>query len=380
MIRTFTLLASVLLFAGCAHQLSGSGPSLGDLDAATVASTGPVQVVNIDAAVASRLQAQRRSQSFADGLKAEGRFSEIGLGDTIEVTIWEAPPATLFGGAAVDVRAPSTTRGTQFPEQVVDRAGQISVPFAGRIQVAGLSPQAVEAQIIQRLKGKANQPEVLVRVLRNASSTVTVVGEVANSIRVPLTPSGERLLDVLAAAGGVRQSVNKTTLQITRGRTAIAMSLDTVIRDPDQNVRLQAGDVVTALTQPYSFTALGATGRNEEIAFEAQGLSLAQALARAGGLNDSRASARGVFLFRFESAQALDWPKSPVASTPDGQVPVVYRIDLTDPASFFVMQNFMINHRDVLYVSNAPAAELQKFLNLIFSIAYPVLTTISVTR
>lgn len=368
------------LLAGCAHQLPGSGPSLAAIESGFAASAGLVQVVNIDAAVAQRLQQQRRSESFADSLKAGRSVGDIGLGDTVEVTIWEAPPATLFGGGPVDVRAPSTSRGTLLPEQVVDRNGQINVPFAGRLPVAGMSPQAVESQIIQRLKGKANQPEVLVRVLRNSSSTVTVVGEVSNSQRVPLSSSGERLLDVLAATGGVRQPVNKTTLQITRGRTTVAMSLDAVIRDPDQNVLLHAGDVVTALTQPYSFTALGATGRNEEISFEAQGLSLAQALARAGGLNDARASARGVFLFRFEPAKALDWPNSPAAVTPDGQVPVVYRIDLTDPGSFFVMQNFMMSHRDVLYVSNAPAAELQKFLNLIFSIAYPVLTTISVAR
>jgi polysaccharide biosynthesis/export protein len=59
---------------------------------------------------------------------------------------------------------------------------------------------------------------------------------------------------------------------------------------------------------------------------------------------------------------------------------VVYRIDLTDPRSFFVMQSFPISNKDVLYVSNAPAAELQKFLNLVFLVAYPVLNTIQLTR
>ena len=61
-------------------------------------------------------------------------------------------------------------------------------------------------------------------------------------------------------------------------------------------------------------------------------------------------------------------------------VPVVYRIDLRNPASFFVMQSFAINNKDILYVSNAPAAELQKFLNIVFSVAYPVLNVIQVTK
>ena len=61
-------------------------------------------------------------------------------------------------------------------------------------------------------------------------------------------------------------------------------------------------------------------------------------------------------------------------------MPVVYRLDLRDPTSFFVMQSFPINDRDIVYVSNAPAAELQKFLNLVFSIAYPVLNAVNATK
>jgi polysaccharide biosynthesis/export protein len=254
------------------------------------------------------------------------------------------------------------------------------VPFAGKVPAAGRKVAEIEAEIVQRLAGKSHQPEVLIRRTRNRSATVTVVGEVATSVNLPLTPSGERLLDALAAAGGVRQPVSKTTLQITRGSQYLALPLDAVIRDPRQNVLLQPGDVVTAMFQPLSFTALGATGKNEEINFEAQGITLAQALARAGGLVDSRSDAQGVFIFRFEPESALSWPRQPVATTPDGLVPVVYRLDLKKPSSFFVMQSFAINNKDIVYVSNAPAAELQKFLNLVFSVAYPVLTTIQVTK
>jgi polysaccharide export outer membrane protein len=197
---------------------------------------------------------------------------------------------------------------------------------------------------------------------------------------MPLTPGGERLLDALAASGGVRQPVNKMTIQVTRGDSVQSMPLEMVIRDPRQNITLQPGDVVTALHQPSSFTLLGATGKNEEINFEAQGISLAQALARGGGLQDTRANAQGVFVFRLESADALDWPSKPVQTTPDGKVPVIYRADLNDPAIFFVAQSFPVNNRDVLYVANAPAAELQKFLNLISSTLNPALNLFYVTK
>jgi len=259
---------------------------------------------------------------------------------------------------------------TTFPEQMVSFEGAINIPFAGMVPAAGKSPQQIEAEVARRLQGKANQPQVLVRVTRNATSNVTVVGEVSQSVRMPLTAKGERLLDAVAAAGGVRQPVGKMTVQVTRGDVVQAMALDTVIQDPKQNIVLQPGDVVTALFQPLSFTALGATGKNEEVFFEAQGITLAQALARSGGLQDSRADARGVFIFRYEEPLVLGVAGENLPLTQDGKVPVIYRVDLKDPRSFFVAQGFPIRNKDVMYVSNAPAAELQKFMNILTSVVF----------
>jgi polysaccharide export outer membrane protein len=363
--------------------MPASGPSTVQVqESAAKPGTEAVQVVDIDDRVSRQLASQHNTHQFSDVLGATRTAPYvIGAGDSLEVNIWEAPPATLFGGGGIDIRTGlSMARPTTLPEQVVDSQGMISVPFVGRVQAAGRSPQAIESDVATRLRGKANQPEVMVRVLRNASSVVTVVGEVATSVRMPLTPTGERLLDALAAAGGVRHPVDKTTVQVTRGNAYHSLPLDVVIRDPRQNVPLMPGDVIAALFEPLSFTALGATGKNEEVQFEAQGISLAQALARSGGLIDARSDARGVFIFRFEQGNALDWPTQPVHTRPDGLVPVVYRLDLRDPNSFFVMQNFAMNNKDILYVSNAPAAELQKFLNLIFSVVYPTATLINVTR
>lgn len=340
-----------------------------------------IQLVEVNDAIARKLLAGRRQVLFSDSFAEVPKTGfVVGAGDVVEVSVWEAPPALLFGAGGMDARAAAVpTRVTSFPEQMVNSDGAVNMPFAGQVPAAGRTPQQIEAEVVRRLQGKANQPQVLVRVIRNMSSNVTVVGEVAASTRMPLTARGERLLDALAAAGGVRQPVNKMTLQVTRGNQVQALPLDIIIRDPKQNIVLMAGDVVTALHQPLSYTVLGATGKNEELSFEAQGISLTQALARAGGLQDARADARGVFVFRFEEANALEWT-SRVVTTPDGKVPVIYQIDLKDAASFFVAQSFPVNHRDVLFVSNAPAAELQKFLNIVTSIAAPVLGVINVTR
>lgn len=362
--------ASVHLLAGCS-LLPASGPTLHTMEAQY--GNPAIQVVDVDGATAQQLKAREHHPSFSDSLGGAPSANPnlIGAGDALEVNIWEAPPATLFGEGMRDGRAPSTAHGTTLPEQVVDGEGRISVPFLGHIHVAGSTAAEVEDRIVAALKGKANQPQVLVRRTRNQSASVTVVGEVTTSLRMPLTPGEDRVLDALAAAGGVRQATGKTTLQLTRGDRYVSLPLDTVIRDPRQNVPLRPGDVLTAMVQPFSFTALGATGKNDEISFETQGINLAQALARAGGLNDLRSAPQGAFVFRFEPADALNWPHSPVSTTREGLVPVVYRFDLRDPANLFVMQNFGMRNHDLLYVSNAPLSELQKFLNLLATAFYP---------
>ena len=67
-------------------------------------------------------------------------------------------------------------------------------------------------------------------------------------------------------------------------------------------------------------------------------------------------------------------------TTPEGYVPVIYRVNLKDPRSFFVAQSFTIRNKDMLYIANAPAAELQKFLNLLVSTVYPVEGAVVLTR
>jgi polysaccharide export outer membrane protein len=130
--------------------------------------------------------------------------------------------------------------------------------------------------------------------------------------------------------------------------------------------------VITAYFQPYSFTALGATGQNQEIPFEAQGISLVQALARVGGVQDNRADARGVFIFRFEEPDAVPEQAKGGIKTAENKVPVIYRMNLTDGSAFLTAQNFAVKNKDVLYVSNASSVELQKFLNILVSAVYPI--------
>ena len=375
------LLSSLLLglyclfLFGCGSFLPSSGPRSSTIkDAGDSKRMEGIHVVELDSKTLARFLQAQQKQGFADAFAAYGTIGHpIGKGDVLAVAIWEVAPA-LFGGSLDPRGSNAAANGTFLPEQMVDEHGTITIPFVGPVKAAGLTIEELQHSIAASLEGKANQPQVLVKMVRSVSAGVTVVGEVSSSVRMPLTARGECLLDAIAAAGGTRHPVEKMTVQLTRDGQAKSMACEHILRDPRQNIRLKSNDVVTLFYKPHSFTALGATGRNEEVDFEATGISLAQALGRVGGLQENSANARGVFLFRFESPAVLAdaIPGSEREVKAKKSIPVVYRIDMKDPASFFLAQQFTMQDKDILFVAHASSADLKKFLGLLVSVVYPI--------
>lgn len=370
--------------------LPGSGAIRGDITAADAnnISSDPnaptVQLVEINENVLRQInQSQKRSEFAKLFAQAPANLNVVGPGDVLEVNIWEASPAMLFGSsssASLSIVNASSSKATTLPDQMVNLDGTISIPFVGSIKASGKTTQAISKEITTALQGKANFPQVMVRMTRNTTSAITVVGEVTNSQLIPLTPKQEKLLDAIATSGGLKQPINKITIQLARNGQVHSMPLESVIKDPKQNIPLASGDVITAYFQPFSFTALGATGQNQEITFEAQGISLVQALGRVGGLQDNRSDARGVFIFRFEEPEAVLEQQRDGIRTADNKVPVIYRMNLTDGSAFLTAQNFPIKNKDVLYVSNASSVELQKFLNILVSAVYPIVNVGNIAK
>ena len=380
LVSAAVLVIGALAVSACS-VVPSSGPNARKIESSSgeLARHG-IELIDLNASVTAQLETREAAVSFANTFASGyvGRDQVFGSGDVIEVIIWEAAPAALFGTNVATDGATSIQTGsreTPLPTQVVNASGNIFVPFIGAVRVAGRTATEVEQEITRRLAGTANHPQVLVRTSQNATSTATVLSDAGSSVRVPLTPKGETVLDALSAAGGAHGPIGKISVQLTRGGVVQTMPLESVLRDPSQNVKLHGGDIVALLSMPYSFTALGATGKNEEISFEAKGISLTQALGRTGGLNDSRSDPKGVFIFRQEGKVAADGAGR--TSNGGGAAPVIYRVDMTNPASFFLANKFMMRNGDIMYVANSPIADLQKFLNIVFSVAYPVTNAVT---
>ncbi|APB98185.1 polysaccharide biosynthesis/export family protein [Polynucleobacter asymbioticus] len=377
---------TALLLQGCAGYLPSAGASRSQVEAVAplAPDNSPVKIIPVTNAIANQVKNSQNSLSFRSKIAPKGQPANlIHSGDTLQVLIWEAYPPILFrqssysntistAPASVTI-SPTVSQASGIPAQTVNQQGEITIPFIGRINVAGKSISQIENTIVKNLQGRANDPQVIVQNVGNTSSLATIIGEVNQSMQMPLTPKGERILDAVASAGGLKNPVNKTTIQIARQGEIQSLAMEAIIQDPKQNIVLQPGDVITAYFQPLSFTALGATGQaNNEIMFEATGITLSQAMGRIGGLNDMRSDSMGVYIFRFEDPKTVVTRESPtVGVNAEGKVPVIYQFDMNKPETYFAAQNFPMKNKDVVYVSTASSVELMKFLSIITSVFSP---------
>ena len=164
---------------------------------------------------------------------------------------------------------------------------------------------------------------------------------------------------------------------VSRGQTSWRAPWTAVTTRFDQNVRLAPGDRVSLEYRPRRYSVMGALGAVSQAEMGPGPLTLAAALARAGGPNPDTADARSVLVFRFESpmvARALGLSQPP---SPRG-VPVVYRLDLSGPNGLFVASDFEIRPDDLVFVPRAGSTELREFFELVQSVTR-VVYDVSVT-
>jgi polysaccharide export outer membrane protein len=369
----FAALFGAALLSGCS-LLPGSGPSGDSMVEAAVSATPSFVGVEIDEFSLDVL-ARRREPSLRGsfGDHRAPATQPIGVGDALQITVWEAAGGGLFSSGGGDRTSPGS-RSATIPEQTVGRDGSVTVPYAGRIEVAGRSQQEVEAIIVERLRGKAIEPQALVTVTRNVSNMATVTGEVSQGARVPLTLRGDKVMDVIASAGGFRTPVHETFVSLTRGDRTARVPLGALLATPRENIYVRPGDVVTVEHTPQTFTVAGATGTNSVLEFGARSLTLEEAIGKAGGIEDQRADPSGLFVLRYEpSAIVSQFPTTPPELAARPQVPVAYHLDMRDPKALFAARRFAMRDKDILFVSNAGLTEAGKVLKLVSMLTQPAI-------
>lgn len=363
--RSLLTLTMVAVLGGCS-TLPRDGPSGRAVERGAAGSNaaGGYTIVDLDYAASERIKAAPPVflGTLAGG-GAEGVGGLIGPGDTLAISIFE-PSGSLFGGGGGSTPNGVRSGNQSLPPITVDRGGSVTIPFAGAVRVAGLSSTEAAAAIRRALIGKVGNPQVVVSIGANAFNTVTVLGEVRQPGRAPLSTNADTILDVIAAVGGSPRPPEDVLVTIQRdGQTFIA-PLTAVTTSFGENIRLARGDQINLIYRPRRFSTFGALGAVAQVDMAAGPLTLAGALSRVGGLDTNSANARSVLVFRFERPEVAEALGVAQPTTIRG-VPVVYRLNLEEATGFFTAGNFQIQPEDIVYVPRSSSAELGKFFTLV---------------
>jgi polysaccharide export outer membrane protein len=294
----------------------------------------------------------------------------IGIGDIVTVTIFEAASGGLFIPREAGSRSGNFV---DIPRQQVDQSGSITVPYAGTIRVAGMTARGVSGIIRDRIKDRAIDPQAVVSVVEQRGNQISVLGDVSAPLRFAVDPGGIRLLGAIARAGGPRSPSYETVVTVKRNSRIARQMLSDVIKRPSDDIFLSPGDVIYLSKEPRFFLVFGSTPspgsiggtNNRRFSFENDRMTLAEAIAKAGGLDGSRANSKAVYVLRAESRTLLQRGGIDTSMMAGERVPTVYSVDFSKPDGLFLANSFQVRDRDVIFVSEAPTIEVIKMLNVI---------------
>jgi polysaccharide export outer membrane protein len=362
-----------LAIAGCllgAAALGGcgfipmSGPASSDVQSQNSA-TLPFAVVKLDSNVVQALQ--KYEPKDLPGVFAESpppARIRFGIGDIVSVTIFEAAAGGLYVPLEAGVRPGNYVN---LPDQPIDNDGTISVPYAGMIQAAGRTNAQVQEDILQRIKKRAIDPQVVVTASQQRSSLISVFGEVRTPVRFPMPASGaqDRITDAITRAGGISGAGWETWVVLERGGKRATVPFANLVYWPSNNIFVLPGDRIYLYREPMKFLAFGATGQQGEFNFDAWRISLAQAVAKAGGLLDFQADPGSVFLYRREPRAVAEQLGVDCSRFGGDFIPIVLKVSFQDPAGYFLATKVQMRPFDVIYVANAPQVDATKVLNFV---------------
>jgi polysaccharide export outer membrane protein len=353
--------------AGCMPQAGPSPQALFKTGNAT--DTSPFLLVKATPQVVKTIGS--RAVSGFSGIKdnASSPRVTLGIGDVVTVTIFESSAGGLFIPNQSGSRPGNFV---QLPDQNVDNSGNITVPYAGAIKAAGRSIPDIQDEIVARLRDRALEPQVVITLKDQKSTQVSVLGEVNGAGRFPINPAGDRLLDAIARAGGPKYPNYETNVSLQRKGREATISMNELVRDPGNNLYVRGGDIIVLSREARTYVVFGAALEEGRYDFEAEKMTVSDALGKARGLLDSRADPSDVFVYRLEDKQLLTRAGYDTSRFPGDRVPTIYSINLRDPNGYFLTSNFDIEDKDVLYIANAPIANVAKVFTIVRSGAQTV--------
>ncbi len=349
LMRGVATAAALSILVACG--LPRSGPNKSEIFSGSVLKEGDAFVLAVDDRV-NQIAGVTPSLGFSSAFVGAGlsNTDTIRPGDVLGLTVWENVDNGLLVGNGLN--------DATINEVQVDANGDIFVPYAGAIHAAGKSATQVRQIIADFLAQQTPDPQVIVRRLAGDGASVSVAGSVGAQGVYPIDQSTRTLAAMLAHAGGVTVRPDIAKITVVRGnQTGVAWFKD-LYDNPAMDIALRGGDKVMVERDTRTFTALGATGTQNRVAFESQTITAIEAIAQVGGLSSNMADPTGVFVLRNEPEEIARQLVGD--NTLIGTQRMIYVLDLTQPNGMFMARDFAIRDGDTVYVTEAPFVQFNK--------------------
>lgn len=353
--RLFQFAATILLgfaVSGCAGILPSTGPTKPAIRKGDVSRGGNAFILDVDNYVAEAANFALRTGFSAEFVNA-GAFTTdtIRAGDVLVLSVYENVEAGILGTAGV----PSNLQELQ-----VDSAGNIFVPYAGRIRAAGRSTESLRRILTNALASQTPDPQVIVRRAAGDGSSVSVIGSNAQGI-YPIKRGASHLSQMIAQAGGVTSDPENTRVTVVRGQRSGSVWLADLYRSSSQDIHVRPNDRIVIQEDKRRFTVLGALSGQGLATFPKPSMSAIEAIAYAGGLSNLSSDPTGIFVLRDEMPSVAN----SVLRRNDLSSParIAYVINLTRVNGMFIARDFEIRDGDTVFVTEAPYSQFSKILS-----------------
>lgn len=318
-----------------------------------VEATTELDYIPINSTVVSNLKIRVKEHPVADAqleTLIEDYTYKIAAGDVLTITVWEHPELTIPAGSFRS----AAESGTE-----VKTDGTIFYPYAGQLEVSGLTTSEVSAVLRSQLGSVIRNPQVDVRVADFKSKKVFLSGAVNQAGSLPITNVPLTLVDAIDDLGGLAADADWETVYLTRNGVRQVISLRDIYEKGELsgNLLLQDQDVIHIPRNDASKVfVMGEVNRPGSLFVSRNGTSLAEALAESSGINESKADGRGVYVLRNTGIDKDD------AGYPVYKAQV-YHLNAASAVGFMLADQFPLKARDVVYVSAAPIARWNRFLS-----------------
>lgn len=286
--------------------------------------------------------------------KSEHTHIQIKTGDRITLEVWDGADNSLI--------TPVGQKRTLMQDIVVSEAG-IFVPYVGTVNVNSLSQDQARDKIQDTLAQIVPSAQVSLNLTPGAENSVNLVGGFKNSGTIPLQADNSSILSMIASAGGVDPNIKFPIITVIRNGRHHTTSLEDLYSDPEKDINLQGGDKLLVREDERYFLALGATGKETLIPFNQESISALDAISKFGGISDQTGNLRGILIFRAENLSAQDRGNGVVTGTRD-----IYALDLTSADGIFSAKKFLIQHQDLVLVTDTEITAVGTALKFLASI------------